>query len=82
MPLNRIDPKTRRIIVSDLTPPHKDQTTGIHGVGDGTIIGSDEFDDYKKQQEEEDVLRDMETEYKIIMENEQYASNRRGYEIR
>ena len=33
----RIDPKTRRIIISDLTPPHKDKTTGVHGVGSGTI---------------------------------------------
>ena len=76
----RIDPKTRRIIVSDLVPPHRQKTTGVHGVGE--IFSKEGFDDYKRKQEEEDALRDLMSEYNAIMENEVHDSNRRGFEIR
>ena len=78
----RIDPKTRRLIISDLTPSHKNQSTRVHGVGDGHVIGSKEFDDYKRQQEEEDALRDLMSEYNAIIANESHNSNRMGYEQR
>ena len=78
----RIAPKTRRIIVSDLTPPHKNQATGVHGVGDSTLLSKTELDDYKRKQEEEDALRDLETEYNTIMLNESHDSDRMGFEIR
>ena len=32
--------------------------------------------------EEQNVLSDLEAQYKSIIENERYASDRRGYEIR
>ena len=76
----RIDPKTRRIIVTDLTPSHKNKTKKVHGVDE--ILSKEEFDDYKRGQEEEDELRDLETSYNTMMVNERYSSNRRGFEIR
>ena len=48
MTTRRIDPKTRRVIVSDLSPAHRDKATGVHGVGTGTILSSQNvvcFDD-------------------------------------
>ena len=76
----RFDPKTGRVIVSDLTPPHKNKTTGVHGVGE--ILSKKEFDDYKREQGEEDELNDLMSEYNAIIANESYNSNRMGYEQR
>ena len=78
----RFDPKTGRVIVGDLTPSHKNKTTDVHGVGTGTIVGSNEFDDYKREQEEEQLLRDLEAQYNTLMLNERHSSNRMGYEVR
>jgi len=76
----RIDPKTRRIIISDLTPPHKNKKKDVHGVGE--ILSKKEFDDYKREKEEEDELNDLMSEYNAIISNESYSSNRMGYEQR
>ena len=76
----RIDPKTRRIIISDLTPPHKNRKTGVHGVDE--ILSKKEFDDYKREREEEDELNDLMSEYNAIMTNESHSSHRMGYEQR
>jgi hypothetical protein len=35
-----------------------------------------------KEIEEQNVLSDLEAQYKGLMENERYASDRRGFEIR
>ena len=78
----RIDPKTRRIIVSDLTPEHKNKASGVHGVGDGTVVGSNEFDDYIREQEEKDEINGLLSSYNASMANEKHSSNRRGFEIR
>jgi len=80
MTLYRIDPKTRRIIVTDLTPSHKNKKKGVHGVDE--ILSKKEFDDYKREQEERDILNDLTAEYNAIMENEPFSSNRKGFEIR
>lgn len=40
------DPKTGRQIVIDLTPPHKDRTSGVHGAGSGIVITSSAMVDY------------------------------------
>ncbi len=58
MPLYRIDPKTRRLIVSDLTPSHRQRTTGVHGVGSGTILSSKDLNNYKDEQEEKHFFSD------------------------
>jgi len=76
----RIDPKTRRIIVSDLTPAHKNKTTGVHGVAE--IMSKKEFDDYKREKEEKEELAGLTAAYNAIMENEPHDSDRRGFEIR
>ena len=78
----RIDPKTRRIIISDLTPSHKNKVTNVHGVGDSTVLSKKELDDYKRQQEEKDTLNNLTAEYNAIIAGEMYASDRRGFEIR
>ena len=78
----RIDPKTRRLIISDLTPSHKDKDTGVHGVGDSTVLSKKELDDYKREQEEADELNDLMSEYNAIMSNESFDSNRMGLELR
>lgn len=76
----RINPKTRSLIVSDLTPAHKNKTKRVHGVDE--ILSKKEFDDYKRKKEEEQLLRDLETQYNTLMLNERYSSNRQGFEIR
>jgi len=78
----RIDPKTRRIIISDLTPSHKNKATNVHGVGYSTVLSKKELDDYKRQQEEKDTLNNLTAEYNAIMVNESANSNRMGYEQR
>ena len=76
----RIDPKTRRIIVTDLTPPHRQKKKGVHGVDE--ILSKEEFDDYKREREEEDEITNLLAEYTATMANEGHSSNRRGFEIR
>jgi len=76
----KIDPRTRRIIITDLTPSHKDKSKDVHGVGE--ILSKEEFDDYIRKKEEEDELRDLMSEYNTVMAGETHASNRRGFEIR
>ena len=47
------NPKTRDIIVSDLTPPHRNRKTGVHGAGTNSLLNSGDLDAYKDEQEEE-----------------------------
>lgn len=69
MPIG-IDPKSRRPIITDLTPPHRDKTIGVHGVGE--IFSKNEFDDYKRKQEEELFILSSAVSLllRIIMNNE------------
>ena len=64
------DPKTRRIIVTDLVPPHRQKTKGVHGVGE--ILSKKEFADYKRKQEEELFILSSAVSLllRIIMNNE------------